>query len=354
VELLVVITIIGMLVALLLPAVHAVRERARQTQCLNNLKQISLAAISHDSSRGQLPGFSQLVKRSTSEYADVDYDAAQRKFTVITSTGNLANIAGMSWAAMLTNKLERGGDIWDGIVNPPDKNVPVLMPPLPVFICPSDPEIGGQPDIAGLSYSANTGGWDRNSSGAFLYTPPSQYGDTIDNGVFMDLAEYERNGVRGPVARVGAIKDGAGTTLMFAENINKTYFTGNTPQFGWLTGREQQLGIVWVVPTTGTAPVPGNTINDQERINGNEAQLINFDPSYPRFARPASAHGGGANVAFCDGHCVYLRDDIDYIVYVQLMTPNGRKCVDAANHGNNNTAITAYKTAPPLADTDYQ
>jgi prepilin-type processing-associated H-X9-DG protein len=344
-----------MLVALLLPAVHAVRERARQTQCLNNLKQISLAAISHDSSRGQLPGFSQLVKRSTSEYADVAYDAAQRKFTVKTSTGSLANIAGMSWAAILTSKLERGGDIWDGINNPPDKAVPVPMPPLPVFICPSDPEIGGQPDIAGLSYSANTGGWDRNSGGAFLYTPSSQYGDTIDNGVFMDLAEYERNGVKGPVARMSAIKDGAGTTLMVAENINKTYFSAsNAPLFGWLTGSEQQLGIVWVVPTSGTAPQPGNSISDQERINGNEAQAVIFDASYPRFARPASAHGSGANVAFCDGHCVYLRDDIDYIVYVQLMTPNGRKCVNPAAVATTTGAIQAYRTAPPLADKDYQ
>ena len=63
VELLVVITIIGMLVALLLPAVHSVRERARQTQCMNNLKQLSLAVVSYDSSKGQLPGLTQFVKQ---------------------------------------------------------------------------------------------------------------------------------------------------------------------------------------------------------------------------------------------------------------------------------------------------
>ena len=63
VELLVVITIIGMLVALLLPAVHSVRERGRQVQCLNNLKQLSLAAVAHDSAKGQLPAMTQFVKR---------------------------------------------------------------------------------------------------------------------------------------------------------------------------------------------------------------------------------------------------------------------------------------------------
>ena len=40
------------------------------------------------------------------------------------------------------------------------------------------------------------------------------------------------------------------------------------------------------------------------------------------------------NVAFCDGHGDFLRDDIDYAVYQQLMTPWGRKCVDAAKHDN--------------------
>ena len=63
-----------MLIALLLPAVHAVRERARQTQCLNNLKQLSLAAIAHDSSKGQLPGLTQFVKRTQNVYADVKYN----------------------------------------------------------------------------------------------------------------------------------------------------------------------------------------------------------------------------------------------------------------------------------------
>jgi prepilin-type N-terminal cleavage/methylation domain-containing protein/prepilin-type processing-associated H-X9-DG protein len=362
VELLVVITIIGMLVALLLPAVHSVRERGRQTQCLNNLKQLSLAAVAHDSAKGQLPGMTQFVKRGTAEYANVAYVAPKwvvRSQTGVTTPAGLANVYGLSWATVLLPRLERN-DIWDAIVQPPVQQGEVPMPPIAVFTCPSDTDALSSPDTLSLTYSVNSGGWDPRGSGGGLTLGPNK-GDTVDNGVFADLAAYERAGVKGPIARMGAIKDGAGTTIMMSENIHKTYTSSaGTPTFSWLAGTfagvEQQLGMVWVVPPGGqTAPLPGDTINDQEKIGGNQAQLADYRADIPRFARPASAHGSGANIAFCDGHNQYLRDDIDYIVYVQLMTPNGRKCVDPDNNSNTGTGtpIYTFRSAPPLAEKDY-
>jgi len=355
---LVVIAIIGMLVALLLPAVQAVRARARQTACLNNIKNLALAAINYESAKGQMPGLTQFVKQGTNVYAHPQYDATARKWAVTskqaTSLGQLGSVGGLSWAAMLLPRLERN-DVWDSIVQPQTNSVP--MPQMDVFVCPADTDVLSQPDVQGLTYSANSGAWDYDSSDVFR-------GDSVDNGVFFDLAQHDRMGSKGPTSRMGAMKDGAGTTLMLCENIHKSYTTSaNVPWFSWLApsfgkpGVEQQIGFVWVVPPSGTtapAPNPTYAINAQERIGGNWENLGLFDPGFPRFARPASSHGSGANVAFCDGHSQYLRDDIDYKVYQALMTPNGRKCVDPTGVANNNQdPMLSFRNGPPLTESDY-
>jgi prepilin-type processing-associated H-X9-DG protein len=303
------------------------------------------------------------VKRARNEWAQIDYDNGARKFIVVSevynnpTTAQLKGVAGFSWAAVLLPRLERQ-DIWDQIVQPPvdgsGNPIEVQIPPIEVYVCPSDTDATAVADLAGLSYNGNSGAWDRDTSGDFLIG--NNVGDTVDNGVFQSLADYDRNFAKSPKVRLGTMKDGAGTTLMFAENIHKTYEPASPgpPLFSWLGNRianepmEQRFGMVWVVNTN---PQPGGGLSDQEAINRNQSDSVVFPEDLPVFARPAGPHGSGVNVTFCDGHGAFIRDDIDYIVYQQLMTPNGRKCVDPMDH---DADMSAFRNAPPLAEDDYQ
>ncbi|GAG07908.1 unnamed protein product, partial [marine sediment metagenome] len=95
VELLVVITIIGMLMSLLLPAVQSAREAGRRAQCMNNQKNLSLALLNYESNRKAFPGILHTV------YFDPDI--------TITSGRNNLNA---SWVVTLFPYLERN-DLWD-------------------------------------------------------------------------------------------------------------------------------------------------------------------------------------------------------------------------------------------------
>jgi prepilin-type processing-associated H-X9-DG protein len=318
----------------------------------------------------------QFIKRGTTEWANIGYDSGQRKFIVtsktFSGTPDLTQVSGFAWPTMLLSRMERS-DIWDQIVSPARKSgggaEDVFIPPIEAYVCPDDRDVTTQPDLAGLTYVANSGGWDPhgNGSGAALIVN-SNVGDTADNGVFADQAGYERltPPQKAPKTRMSNINDGAGTTLMYSENIHKSYDStdpSGAPAFSWLFGSEQQLGFVWVNPSNGlTAPVQpvGISDRDQEAISRDTAQ-VPLTPQYPatipRYARPASAHSGGVNVAFCDGHGDFLRDDIDYKVYHQLLTANGRKCVDPSAHDKDTApggSIYLFRIGPPLAEKDYK
>ena len=383
VELLVVIAIIGTLVALLIPAVQSARATARQVQCMNNLKQLGMAMVNFESSKQRLPGYVQLVKRANNTWVTADYDDMNTKHIVVDNTVGSGtpplppdNAWNISWAAVILPNLERQ-DIWDRLI---DVNATIAnggaleVVPIESFVCPADTDATSNVELPALTYSANTGAWDWDDvgSGAQFLLPPGQ-GDTTDNGIFQNLAEYDRARVKQPQMRMSKIRDGASSTIMLSENVSKDYepAAANDPFFTWLGGAstsageipefgtEQQLGFVWVVNEN---PQPGNQIDDQERINRETdvdpptGVLDPYDPATPRFARPASNHSGGVNVVFADGHTYFLRDDIDYLVYQRLLTTNSKKCVDPEDWTANlniGDPIDVFRKAPVLSETDY-
>ncbi len=357
VELLVVIAIIGTLVALLLPAIQAAREAARRGECVNNIRNLAQAMVAFDSAKGRLPGYSQRVLRDTKHAVKVDHTSdPARWFITSADDGDLGTP--VSWAAKLLPELERQ-DIWDQIV---DVDLEPQIRPIHLFVCPSDTDAIAIADAASLTYCVNAGApdWDGDTSGEYFVFGPGA-GDTTDNGLFLNQYEFVFRQKRAPRTSLGKISDGAATTILLSENNHKTYepyASGFPPRFTWAFGTEQHLAIVWVVNDN---PQPGNTIVDQERINRVGDDVYDddpmFDPNRLRFARPASNHSSGVNAAFADTHVEFVREDVDYIVYQQLLTPNGAKCVDPTDHTRNlnqGEPIHAFRHAPPLSEADYQ
>jgi len=97
--------------------------------------------------------------------------------------------------------------------------------------------------------------------------------------------------------------DGSTYTLMLSENVIPREPSGTQPH-KWTDTIESMLGFTW--NNSG-----GQNINDQIRMD---------------LARPASHHPGGVLATFCDGHTIFLPEDIEYFVLVHLMTPNSRDC----------------------------
>jgi prepilin-type processing-associated H-X9-DG protein len=318
------------------------------------MRNLAQAMIAYESSKGQLPGYSQPVRRGKTQAVGISRTSTPPRWVLVSV--DLDAAAPISWVVKLLPQIERQ-DIWDQIV---DVNLEPEIRSLEVLICPSDNDATAVADIPALSYSVNAGApdWD----GEFFDEPGT--GDTIHNGMFFNLYEHALMQTKPPIARLSGIRDGAGTTIMLSENIHKSYEpyeAGFPPRFSWAFGTEQHLAIVWVVSEN---PQPGNTFVDQEPINragddvyGNDPM---FDPNLPRFARPASNHPNGVSVAFCDGHTDFLRDDVEYVVYQQLLTANGKKCVDPRDHNagvkppDPAHPIYKFRTAPPLSEDDFQ
>jgi len=319
VELLVVVVIIGMLVALLLPAVIGARASARRAQCTNNQKELAQAILQYEMAKQHFPGY---TNRITYGVGPDDYRAA-------------------SWATVVFPYMGRE-DLWHmwrdataaEFSDPDFKADDVRVEQL---VCPSD-----TPDEdTALSYVGNVGLEDAtpfpNPDPDYSQCPP----DWSANGIFHDhLREECQQPPRRAIVSLTSIKDGTQNTLLLSENIQafswnaRDWYTAWPPQdhsSGY--SPERFAGMVW---NTQLAAVPTNA-----RINENKDAISKAtDITY---ARPSSNHTGGVVVSFCDGHQMFLREDIEYLTYCLLMSPNGAQCRYA---GNTDLVDDDFRTTP--------
>lgn len=227
VELLVVIAIIGVLVALLLPAVQAAREAARRTQCQNNLKNLGLALLNYHDRKESFPAPAEVQKGGTHNVYDMS-----RLFT--------------NWAIEILPHIEQQSlysqaqfnESTIRFFNPADINFnrAVRSVQLPVMLCPSDPS--DSQFFQGASGEPQE--WARGNYGlnGFQFWPNSQaIGEAkgILTGALSDWIPYNIGiGSPGNPYSMKQITDGLSNTIMLAEM--RRGLTDNDPRGTWALG----------------------------------------------------------------------------------------------------------------------
>ena len=318
VELLVVIAIIGILVALLLPAVQKARGAAQRIQCANNLKQLGLGVLNFESAKRRLPPSAVVEFNSGSTANNVSWGVHGRilDFLEESSLSGLVN-------------LELG---WDG--QPAIDNVRI-----PVFQCPSEPNSAtartftdGRPTLWPTNYGFNMGTW-------FVFDPVTEQGG--------DGAFYPNSNLK-----MGRFKDGTTKTLLAADVKGWTPYTRNggptstaipntiaeasamvasgaqekaTGHTEWPDGRVHHTGFTATMTPNTRVPfinqdgveVDADFNSWQEGRNG-----IDGNPTYAMITS-RSEHSGVVQVVLLDGSVQTVEDGIDLPVWRAMATRDG-------------------------------
>ncbi|MEM0926122.1 MAG: DUF1559 domain-containing protein [Planctomycetota bacterium] len=271
VELLVVIAVLGIVFALLLPAVQASREAARRTQCVNRLKQLGLACHTYENRRREFPVGCIGCSFST---------APGQPFRPLRF---------LSWNVQILPDLEQQA-LWEQF----DLKQPVYRSPnrdaasrvLPVFLCPSEPT--NQLNVPfglfrGMAYTDFCGIYGVEGPGRNPRQPHSRHFLAADSlGVML----YEE------ASKTSHIFDGLSHTAMIAEsNLRRI------SESEWANGHNL------------FAQEQSTPINSDSGL-GNDI---------------GSPHPGGASIAFTDGHVSFYSDSTDQKVLNALLTRAGRE-----------------------------
>jgi len=388
VELLVVITIIGMLMALLLPAIQSAREAGRRNTCANNIRQVQIALNGFHDSKRSFPGYANVVgnKRASWVVSLLPYFERNDLYQLWQNNQPVD-------VSTMANSIVTGTQLSGG-VNPN----PWAFTTLNLLICPSNPAANTSTLPNPLSYVVNCG----SASTANDLNPSvgmTSWVEDINSGVFFNncRADYAAGGAifnpyslvtptnpvfsaTGPKVSMDYIStnDGTSNTLMVAENLQATNWAMDqfmttslaTPTpLPWQSefAIKMATGFVWYVtgninnaePTSATNSsynILAYKINAQARTGPPFA--LNYDPAATpptgglAVSRPSSAHPGGVNTMFCDGHLRFISEDIQYHVYTQLMTPKQTGAVKAYSSSSGSTPVGSTWTYT-LNEADY-
>ena len=305
VELLVVITIIGILIALLLPAVQAAREAARRMQCSNNLKQVGLAMHNYHAAQRSLPIGVFLTPRQDEP-----------------TTGNGMGTPGHTALAMLLPFVEQRA-VWErynfSIRALDTSQDPATSAQISVYQCPSD-NAGGR----AAYHSINLLGYGRSNVAVCFGSNTMMRNSDVSISQGGNYDNYTDGAFRVD----GSLKlrdflDGTSSSAVASEVISgreDVYGSGQTWDTRGVWAWELMGGFSYThlhSPNTsvGDAMWPGNC------VAGTNMPPCDNSVSRHRHLHHAAArsrHPGGVQVAFADGHVTFIGETIDWNVWQRL------------------------------------
>ncbi len=311
VELLVVIAIIGILVALLLPAIQAAREAARRSQCVNNLKQIGIAFQNFHDTYKQLPMGAYSCCQGTWQPAILPFIEEQQ-------LADIYQFLPKSTQFFLTEYRYDADETDAPGLTPPMRNYQVTQTRIATLTCPSDETqvasggIYGKVGVTYHNYVANFG--NTNHTGTLhpgtAGTPAIEYLGSPFIG--QDGSEVKHN----LVSSFRRITDGLSKTLMVSETVQ---------------GQDGDLrGFTWWGWAAGFETYASPNGSDSDRMQRPEyCKKVEPNPpcdtaAGPRFNNAArSRHSGGVNAVMCDGSVQFVVDDVDLATWRAASTIRG-------------------------------
>jgi prepilin-type N-terminal cleavage/methylation domain-containing protein/prepilin-type processing-associated H-X9-DG protein len=337
VELLVVIAIIGILVALLLPAIQAAREAARRTSCTNNLKNIALACLNYESSKGELPPGS--TNAVGTQQSGLGWPVQILPYVEESTVSEQA-----------LERFKKIGDAYQGDATMDALNSMLL----PMYLCPSDPELKNQLEKfgnagrKGMSYAGITGSYYARTGSCPKVKTSGRYcvWGSGNPGDLLGPNNYDGLLVQGWSISLKQVSDGTSKTFLIGER--------NYQIRTWMIGAYWNGATDPPVnprnPTAPDGPQPSTAffacknVTDKVALNhdpytacyiGHDNNLGDRPPvpaSTPRTISVndlpfASFHKGGVNFSFGDGSVKFIPDDIDTKLYLAMASRNGDEAV---------------------------